>query len=144
MAKKPTAIASNGKYHKQIALILQGGGALGSYQAGVYEALSEHGYEPNWVAGISIGAIGSAIIAGNTPQNRVTRLREFWEQVSSPSARWPDLPSEAWQDAMRRSAAFCALAFGQPGFFRPRMPGSWNASTTVPSYYSTAELKSTL
>src|ERR1700751_3575654 len=61
-----------------IALVLQGGGALGAYQAGVYEALSEAGIQPNWLAGTSIGAINAAIIAGNSAQTRVERLREFW------------------------------------------------------------------
>ena len=64
-------------------LVLQGGGALGAYQAGAYEALAEAGHRPSWVAGTSIGAINSAIIAGNQPEQRVPRLRAFWEQVSS-------------------------------------------------------------
>src|SRR5215831_12617488 len=68
---------------EQIALLLQGGGALGSYQAGVYEALAETGLHPDWVAGISIGAINSAIIAGNPPERRVDALREFWQLVST-------------------------------------------------------------
>ena len=68
-----------------VALVLQGGGALGAYQAGVYEALSEAGVEPNWIAGISIGAINAAIIAGNPPDTRVDRLREFWTQVTADS-----------------------------------------------------------
>src|ERR1700748_1658521 len=65
-------------------LVLQGGGALGSYQAGAYQALSRHDFEPEWVAGISIGAVNAAIIAGNEPEKRVTRLKEFWEMASSP------------------------------------------------------------
>ena len=71
-----------------VALVLQGGGALGAYQAGVYEALSEAGIYPNWIAGISIGAINAAIIAGNAPNDRVDRLREFWTQVTS-DGPWP-------------------------------------------------------
>src|SRR3954467_1512953 len=75
-----------------IALLLQGGGALGSYQAGVYQALSEAGIEPTWIAGISIGSINSAIIAGNSPEDRVARLRSFWEQVSNAGdSGWSDL-----------------------------------------------------
>src|SRR6186997_1918680 len=66
-----------------IALLLQGGGALGAYQAGVYEALAEANLHPDWVAGISIGAINSAIIAGNAPGERVTKLRAFWEGISA-------------------------------------------------------------
>src|SRR5258707_2933916 len=72
------------------ALLLQGGGALGAYQAGVYEALSEAGIHPNWIAGVSIGAINAAIIAGNRPQTRVNRLREFWNQVTA-DGLWPFL-----------------------------------------------------
>jgi len=75
---------------EQIALLLQGGGALGSYQAGVYQALHEAGLEPDWVAGISIGAINCALIAGNPPERRVERLREFWETVSAPPFGMPD------------------------------------------------------
>ena len=85
MTQKSPSSQSRVKIDKQIALALQGGGALGSYQAGVYEALAEYDYKPDWVAGISIGAINCAIIAGNAPENRVARLRQFWEQVSSPS-----------------------------------------------------------
>jgi NTE family protein len=66
-----------------VALVLQGGGALGAYQAGVYEALSEAGIHPDWIAGISIGVINAAIIAGNPPNSRVDRLREFWTQVTA-------------------------------------------------------------
>jgi predicted acylesterase/phospholipase RssA len=68
---------------ERIALVLQGGGALGAYQAGVYEALSESRIEPDWIAGISIGGINAAIIAGNPPNMRLHRLREFWTQVTS-------------------------------------------------------------
>src|SRR4249919_3974367 len=69
---------------ERIALLLQGGGALGSYQAGVYQALAEANLHPDWVAGISIGAVNSALIAGNPPEERVKKLREFWEAVSAP------------------------------------------------------------
>src|SRR5262245_57721352 len=122
MNKKSSARVSKSEYDKQIALVLQGGGALGSYQAGVYEAMAEYGYQPDWVAGISIGAINSAIIAGNAPHDRVARLRAFWEQVSSPSASWLDSPLETWQDTMRRLSAMSALLFGQPGFFVAHPP----------------------
>ena len=71
-----------------IALVLQGGGALGAYQAGVYQGLAEAGLEPDWIAGISIGAINAAIIAGNPPEARVERLRQFWEPITSPHPRW--------------------------------------------------------
>ena len=66
-----------------VALVLQGGGALGAYQAGVYQALHEAGLEPDWLAGVSIGGINSALIAGNPPERRLERLREFWELITS-------------------------------------------------------------
>src|SRR5438067_5905033 len=76
-----------------IALLLQGGGALGAYQAGVYEALTAADLHPDWIAGISIGAINGALIAGNAPEARVEKLRAFWERVTAKScgdwsARW--------------------------------------------------------
>ena len=87
-------------YDKKIGLVLQGGGALGSYQAGVYEALASSEYLPDWVAGISIGAINAAIIAGNTRENRVKRLRSFWQEITAPTSLWPFATSgslTAWQ-----------------------------------------------
>src|ERR1700753_1691086 len=75
-------------------LVLQGGGALGSYQAGAYQALSHHGFEPAWGAGISIGAIKASLIAGNEPDRRVARLKEFWEMVSSPVPWNPVVPGD--------------------------------------------------
>src|ERR1700761_974707 len=76
----------------RLALILQGGGALGAYQAGVYQALHEAGLEPDWVAGVSIGAVNSALIAGNPPERRLERLEEFWHEVTSRDTLmlWPD------------------------------------------------------
>lgn len=76
-------------YDKKVGLVLQGGGALGSYQAGVYEALASSEYLPDWVAGISIGAINAAIIAGNEPENRLKRLRSFWEEITAYTSLWP-------------------------------------------------------
>jgi NTE family protein len=108
-----------------VALVLQGGGALGAYQAGVYEALSEAGIHPNWIAGMSIGAINAAIIAGNPPNARVDRLREFWTQVTA-DGPWAGAGNAciglARGDAMRQllnqmSAGF-AMASGAKGFFR--------------------------
>src|SRR6202040_1964744 len=87
--QKPPARAES--YDKKVALVLQGGAALGSYQAGVYEALSTSQYMPDWIAGISIGAINAAIIAGNPPEKRVERLRAFWEGITAPSSLWPAL-----------------------------------------------------
>src|ERR1700759_135847 len=70
--------------YDEIALVLQGGGALGSYQAGVYEGLAEAGVQPNWIAGVSIGALNTAVIAGNRPENRVEALRGFWNSICLP------------------------------------------------------------
>ena len=69
---------------ERIALLLQGGGALGAYQGGVYQALAESDLHPDSVAGISIGAINCALIAGNAPEMRVEKLRKFWETVTQP------------------------------------------------------------
>jgi len=144
MTEQSASPRLKGKIDKQIALALQGGGALGSYQAGVYEALAEYDYQPDWVAGISIGAINCAIIAGNAPEDRVAKLRQFWEQVSSPSANWLDLPQDIWADAMRHTAATAALMFGQPGFFRPNVWRCWTTGAPLSSYYDTSCLKATL
>ena len=132
------------EYNRKIALVLQGGGALGSYQAGVYQAMAEAGSAPAWVAGISVGAINAAIIAGNAPENRVSKLREFWEEVSSPSAYWPVIGGDFWGIANRKAGSLAALMFGQPGFFKPNYLETmlWGAEPT--SYYSTGELKKTL
>src|SRR2546430_6408953 len=83
MDQQPSAPATMPAKAKPV-LVLQGGGALGSYQAGAYQALCHQNFAPEWVAGISIGAINAAIIAGNAPEKRVERLKEFWEMVSSP------------------------------------------------------------
>ena len=131
-------------YDKKVGLVLQGGGALGSYQAGVYEALASSEYQPDWVAGISIGAINAAIIAGNAPEHRVQRLRSFWEEITAPTKLWPsapDGPLAAWQHG---ASALAALMFGQPGFFTPRPPQDWFSLDEWVSYYKTSALKGTL
>jgi NTE family protein len=116
----------------QVVLVLQGGGALGAYQAGVFEALSDAGIEPDWVIGTSIGAINGALIAGNAPSNRLARLREFWQGLEKAQAngRW------------------ATLFQGIPSFFRPR-PAAWagplaHVGLDEASYYSTEPLKRTL
>ncbi len=129
---------------KRIALVLQGGGALGAYQAGVHAGLEQGGYQPDWVAGISIGAINAAIIAGNAPAERGARLREFWDLVSGNSALWPQLPVHAAQQTARQAAALSAIAFGLPGFFRPSAMQSWLQGTRATSYYDTSALRGTL
>src|SRR6202795_1001169 len=112
---------------EQTVLLLQGGGALGSYQAGVYQALAEADLHPDWVAGISIGAVNAALIAGNPPEKRVERLREFWEAVSTPPLGVPHLKSVDITDEFSRRLvnqlrAFGILLFGAPNFFAPRLP----------------------
>jgi predicted acylesterase/phospholipase RssA len=97
-----------------IALVLQGGGALGAFQGGVYQALAEAGLAPNWVAGISIGAINAALIAGNPPETRVEKLREFWEMVTTPTS--PTCPTSCGRSgaATRRAAFSTRLPLGAP------------------------------
>ena len=138
-----------------VALVLQGGGALGAYQAGVYEGLHEAGIRPNWLAGISIGALNAAIIAGSPEGERVARLREFWETICAFSIEWPAgeglanaLPFAFDINSVRnRLAATRALVQGQPGFFKPRFPSPlWSPFTgdAATSFYDTAPLQQTL
>ncbi len=137
---------------EQIALLLQGGGALGSYQAGVYQALAEADLHPDWVAGISIGAINSAISAGNAPERRVDRLREFWETVSTSPLGIPYFKSIELRDEMNhqfvnQARAMGILLFGAPNFFVPRMPPAmlWpGGSADKASYYDNTPLRATL
>ncbi len=142
--------------YETIALVLQGGGALGSYQAGVYEGLSEAGIEPNWVAGISIGALTTAIIAGNPPEQRVARLREFWDTICEPPITSPTLPfleqmlfdtTDNIRKLMATFSASSAILHGQNGFFTPRFPPPLPMVPTDPqnvSYYDTTPLRATL
>lgn len=131
----------------QVALVLQGGGALGSYQAGVFEALAAVAIEPDWVAGISIGAVNAAIIAGNPPERRVARLRTFWDEMTSWLPSFPILPDDLVREFVHEwSAGFVAMV-GVPGFFGPRfvppmfaVPGSCEAL----SFYDSSPLKATL
>ena len=128
-------------YAKKIGLVLQGGGALGSYQAGVYEALASSEYLPDWVAGISIGAINAAIIVGNAPANRVKRLRSFWEEVTAHTNLLPFALFSSLAGWQQKSGALTALMFGQPGFFIPRSATDWLSPGTLVSYYDTSVLK---
>jgi NTE family protein len=131
----------------QRVLVLQGGGALGSYQAGAYQALSHHDFEPDWVAGISIGAINAAIIAGNPPDRRVQRLKEFWEMVSAPVPWSPITADDRGRSFFNETSAAMVAAFGVPGFFTPRLPPAplWpQGSPEAQSYYDTAPLRTTL
>ena len=131
----------------QRVLVLQGGGALGSYQAGAFQALCHSGFEPEWVAGISIGAINAAIIAGNAPEKRVERLKEFWDMVSSPVSWNPITSGERARSLFNETSAALIATFGVPGFFTPRIPPAplWpQGSPQSLSYYDTSPLKKTL
>jgi NTE family protein len=139
------------------ALVLQGGGALGSYQAGVYEGLAQVGIHPNWVAGISIGALNAAVIAGNPPERRIEQLRSFWEFICR-QPWWPPLQStlnsnssdklpHAWRSFVDSMETARTLLEGQNGFFVPR---PWYSRALGPSgpltasFYDTRPLRSTL
>jgi len=128
-------------------LVLQGGGALGSYQAGAYQALCHFDFEPEWIAGISIGAINAAIIAGNAREKRVGRLKEFWEMVSAPVPWNPITKSDRGRSLFNETSAALIATFGVPGFFTPRFPPAplWpQGSPQSESYYDTAPLQKTL
>src|SRR5258707_1200669 len=103
------------KANGQVVLVLQGGGALGAYQGGVYQALHEAGVEPDWIIGTSIGAINASLIAGNAPQLRLPRLREFWSRVEHKHP-WPLAP--AWTGVSETMSYWSTLFAGIPGFFR--------------------------
>jgi NTE family protein len=137
-----------------VALTLQGGGALGAYQAGVYEALDQAGIRPDWIAGISIGAINAAIIAGNPPDARVPRLREFWTKVTC-NPIWDMLAAWAGRfaedidtrRALNQASAQTAALAGAPGFFAPRALPPFlaePASAAATSWYDTTVLRDTL
>lgn len=141
--------------YEVVALVLQGGGALGAYQAGVYEGLHEAGIRPNWVAGISIGALNAAIIAGSPEAERVERLREFWETICAAPVELPAgeglgnaLPYAFDMRSMHNAvAAMRALLQGQPGFFKPRLPlPFWSPfpGDAATSFYDTYPLHRTL
>jgi NTE family protein len=137
-----------------IALVLQGGGALGAYQAGVYQGLAEANLHPDWIAGISIGAINAAVIAGNPPEKRVERLRELWETITTdPWYGGADsiAPLMATGDDARQffnqASAGRTVVGGVPGFFQPRIPAPWlqpSGAREATSYYDTGQLRGTL
>jgi NTE family protein len=137
----------------RVVLLLQGGGALGPYQAGVYEALAETGLHPDWVVGISIGAINAAIIASNAPERCVDRLREFWEEITAPAMGFDaDVVGlfgrgEAARALANQVSAVTVAWAGTPGFFRPRIPSPWfhpPGTIEATSYYDTRSLRATL
>ncbi len=135
-----------------VALLLQGGGALGAYQGGAYQALDEADIRPDWIAGISIGAINAALIAGNAPEHRVDRLREFWDIVTASPLTLQHVPSPLIRGnfahgLVNQISAFGALVGGAPRFFTPRFPPPYMqppGSIEATSYYDTAPLRATL
>lgn len=157
--KQQRALLEKVAQYPSVALVLQGGGALGAYQCGVYEALNEAGIRPNWYAGISIGAINAALIAGNRPEDRVERLREFWDTICQPAglatlpalgirnglAMLPMSPAlETWAASM---SAMAALWQGQTGFFEPWLTSPFmlaDGSANATSFYDTRPLIQTL
>ena len=149
---RKTHITTERPPFERIALVLQGGGALGAYQGGVYQALAEANLHPDWVAGISIGAINSALIAGNPPEKRVERLREFWETVSNSPVGIPYFPEVKLEDEFAHSfvnqlRSFSTLLFGAPGFFKLRQPPPYlypSMSPAAMSYYDITPLQATL
>src|SRR5579863_6971092 len=147
MTNPDNRVAETTPAKAQRVLVLQGGGALGSYQAGAFQALCHQGFEPDWIAGISIGAVNAAIIAGNPPERRVPRLKEFWELVSSPVPWNPVVKTDCGRNAFNEASAALVAAFGVPGFFTPRFPPAplWPpGSPQSQSYYDTAPLCATL
>jgi len=157
LSKKKTHLAADRPPFERIALLLQGGGALGSYQAGVYQALAESNLHPDWVAGISIGAVNSALIAGNPPEKRVDALRAFWEAVTAPPIGLASFAAsllgklasrgDLAHGFINQTHAFATMMSGAPGFFVPRpIPPfvSPAGSLEAESFYDVAPLKATL
>jgi NTE family protein len=149
--RRPEAVAHKRRalprHCAQLGLVLQGGGALGAYQAGAYQALSEHGYLPHWIAGISIGAINGAIIAGSPAKERVVRLRTFWERITESLALRPLLAGDWARGVFNELSALTTTGAGVPGFFRPRLPPVWLqpwGTQAALSFYDTAPLRETL
>lgn len=132
---------------EKTVLVLQGGGALGAYRAGAYEALCDAGHMPSWVAGISIGSVNAAIIAGNPPDKRASRLREFWDRVSSWLLARPLSNDDNSRRVFNEASAALAATGGVPGFFEPRVPPAVLMPQGTPeaiSVYDTSPLRATL
>src|SRR5258705_390033 len=150
--------ANFARNHDHIALVLQGGGALGAYQAGVFEELAGTPYQPDWIAGVSIGAINAALIAGNPPERRIERLSEFWHLVSSgmgspgdklSATPWLKSLSEIAQprSAFNQLSALWSAMLGIPGFYQPRIPPAMLQPEGTPgalSIYDPTPLRATL
>jgi NTE family protein len=129
----------------QVVLVLQGGGALGAYQVGVYQALHEAGVEPDWIIGTSIGAINASLIAGNAPHHRLERMREFWSRMERKHP-WTALPQ--WTGIPDVLSYWATVAGGIPGFFQPNLPAFLGAQVPLgverAGFYSTLPLRETL
>jgi NTE family protein len=129
----------------QVVLVLQGGGALGSYQAGVYQALHEAGIEPDWIIGTSIGAINASLIAGNAPQQRLSRLNDFWKRMEQ-NPIWSF--GEVFPGFNEKLSYWSTVTNGIPGFFRPNAlahaGNDYPLGADKAGYYSTEPLKQTL
>jgi NTE family protein len=143
---KPTSIKSMARsLPGRVVLVLQGGGALGSYQAGVYQALHEAGVEPDWIIGTSIGAINASLIAGNPPSERLPKLKEFWRRMEQ-NPIWNI--RTAFPDFNERLSYWTTVTHGIPGFFKPNplahAGDSYPLGAERAGYYTTAPLESTL
>ncbi|MGO9314299.1 MAG: patatin-like phospholipase family protein [Syntrophobacteraceae bacterium] len=145
MAKKEK-VAKNSDGKPYVIFVLQGGGALGAYQIGAYEALHEANYLPDWVAGTSIGAINAAVIVGNRPEERLSKLEELWNEISWPDDWRGQLVGET-RRLFNMGSNMEALLFGQPNFFVPRFPAPFFVPAGSPgatSFYDTSPLRATL
>jgi NTE family protein len=131
----------------RVALVLQGGGALGAYQVGVYKALEEAGFLPDWVCGVSIGAINAALIAGNPPEKRLERLEEFWRRITDRPVWGFNPDGDEWRKLRNAHSTFNTITQGQPGFFKPNPQPAWaspRGGRYATSMYDTAPLRETL
>lgn len=150
LINQPSAPSSKKQIYDRIACVFQGGGALGAYQVGAYRAIQEKGYTPNYLAGVSIGAINCAIIAGNPPEKQMDKLLTFWDTIAP--KLWTDLfinfnMLEAPHHFHNRLGALHSLFFGLDGFFKPRYFSPSSLGDNTPdklSFYDTSELRSTL
>ncbi len=143
------------QHYERIACVFQGGGALGAYQVGAFRAIQEHGYQPDFIAGVSIGAINGAIIAGNAPADQLDKLTEFWDTIApnvwANSKLWDEPIDYTLFENLRhfqnQVGAMQSLIFGLKGFFKPRLIPPTIFTQGKPdnlSYYDTSELRDTL
>jgi NTE family protein len=150
-AQPPSKPRETARDRGQITLVLQGGGALGAYQGGVYQAMHERGMEPDWIIGTSIGAVNAALIAGNVPEKRVEALRAFWHRVEQ-NASAGAANALVWAFPANPFAApetVATLLSGVPGFFEPNLASFFRGPQAElgigkAAYYSTAPLRKTL